>query len=55
MKQKQKKPVLKKIKIQRLTIPLDRDKQKEINGGSQIKQIGGSVPIFCLTGSLGNE
>jgi hypothetical protein len=52
---KQKKLAFRKIRIQRLTVPLDRDKQKEIKGGSPVQEIIASVPIFCLTIGPGND
>lgn len=52
---KQKKLAFRKIKIQRLTVPLDRNQQKEIKGGDKVNQIGGSVPIFCEPVTPGND
>jgi hypothetical protein len=51
---KQKKLTFRKIKIQRLTVPQDREQQKEIKGGSPVQAIIASVPIFCLPITPGN-
>ena len=52
---KQKKLVLKKTTIQSFVMPLDRNGQQEIKGGSPVKQLGASVPIFCIPTDPGNQ
>jgi hypothetical protein len=51
---KQKKLVLKRTTIQSLIVPLDRNGQQDIKGGSPIVQLVASVPIFCTPINPGN-
>lgn len=51
---KQKKLVLKKTTIQSFIVPLDREGQQEIKGGSPVMQVVASVPIFCFPIGPGN-
>jgi hypothetical protein len=50
----QKKLVLKRTTIQNFIVPLDRNGQQEIKGGSPVNQLVASVPIFCTPISPGS-
>jgi hypothetical protein len=51
---KQKKLDLKKTTIRDFTLPLDRNGQQQVKGGSPVQQLIASVPIFCTPISPGN-
>jgi hypothetical protein len=47
MKRQEKKLRLREIRVRSFVTALDRDEQKEINGGTGTGQEGTEVPIFC--------